>query len=75
MYQDINYEDNIKDLDNWNQLNQACSYSPIETILYYLNYPRQLFKDAHRNKKNVFIFFCECYNSALGYYFKKYKNK
>lgn len=67
-------KNNSNGLHDWNKLNEVCSYSPIEIVLYYMTYPQQLYKDAYENEKLPFKYFCECYNSAMEYYNKKYKN-
>ena len=73
-------KNNSNGLHNWNKINEVCSYSPIEIILYYLTYPKQLFEDVYYkngyiSSENINNYISECYNSAMEYYNKKYKNK
>lgn len=72
-------QDENKDSIDWDEINKAASYSPIEILLYYLAYPQQLFEDVYDkngylSSENINNYISECYNSAIKYHFEKYKN-
>ena len=50
---------------------ELCAYSPIEVILYYITYPRQLYKDAASYNMNPFTLFYNSYVSAINYWQNK----
>ena len=49
------------------EIEDLCSYSPAEVILYYIAYPRQLIRDATDQGKGVMEYFYEQYQKAENY--------
>ena len=66
------YNNNIK-INLSKKEKEMCAYSPIESIIYYVFYPKQLLNDAKYFGQDCSKYFLNTYWKAVICYIKNYQ--